>query len=177
MFWVNGNDGVEGLDYLQAYLDQKIMSYLRYPRILLAEDDEEMRGLLALLLLEDGYEIVEASDGRQLLDALSPTLHEGVRRDIDLIISDVRMPGVDGVEVLRRLQRIGGIPPVILITAFGDERIHSQAREFGALAVFDKPFDFDEFRAFIHNAVPPRRNAKHVEARETEDEAVDEDDE
>ena len=115
------------------------------PGILLAEDDEEMRSLLALMLRKEGYHVTECPDGISLLDQLSSFfLHEENKRNFDLIISDIRMPGVTGMEILMGANEIDNFPPIILITAFGDKETHIQAERLGAAALFDKPFDIDE---------------------------------
>ncbi len=69
-------------------------------------------------------------------------LHQG-GETIDLIVSDVRMPGASGQEILEQFHHCPGFPPMILITAFGDEQAHVKAEWFGAAAMFDKPFDVD----------------------------------
>lgn len=121
------------------------------PRILVAEDDKEMRSLLALKLRSSGYEVLEAYSGWNLLELLSShLLPDGDKfEDVDLIISDIRMPGVSGLEVLEGMQKARGFPPMILITAFGDDRTHEDAARFGAAAMFDKPFPMDDLLAKV----------------------------
>ena len=113
--------------------------------ILLAEDDHEMRKMLAEVLRRVGYTVHECRDGLHLLDHIGAALflHKECET-IDLIISDVRMPGASGQEVLEQLHNCQGFPPMILITAFGDELAHAKAEWFGAVAMFDKPFDVDK---------------------------------
>lgn len=112
--------------------------------ILLAEDDREMRAMLAKALRQAGYRVQECPDGLHLLDLLGAILflHKG-GETIDLIVSDVRMPGASGQEILEQFHNCQGFPPMILITAFGDEQAHVKAEWFGAAAMFDKPFDVD----------------------------------
>jgi CheY-like chemotaxis protein len=118
--------------------------------VLLAEDDEEMRRLLALLLQKEGYRVTECCDGVQLLDHLgSLVLHEDPGEVFDLIISDVRMPGVSGLTVLDGISDRRDFPPVILITAFGDAETHRRARLSGAVALFDKPFNTDQLLSTV----------------------------
>jgi two-component system response regulator (stage 0 sporulation protein F) len=124
-------------------------------RILLADDDYEMRALLALLLLRAGYKVVECSDGWSLLEHLEGHILLGSEVEkVDLIISDIRMPGITGIEILRGLPQGRGYPPVILITAFGDKKTHRQAEQFGAAAIFDKPFEIDDLWAKVRKIVP-----------------------
>jgi DNA-binding response OmpR family regulator len=114
-------------------------------RVLLAEDDYEMRTLLAMALRKSGYKVIECSDGTKMVAHLVAFLlpDEYASEPVDLIISDIRMPGVTGLEVLEAKHEIENFPPMILITAFGDEDTHAVANQFGAAAIFDKPFDVD----------------------------------
>jgi response regulator RpfG family c-di-GMP phosphodiesterase len=64
--------------------------------------------------------------------------------DFDLIVSDIRMPGVTGLEVLEGIHEAEWFVPMILITAFGNEEVHRQAEELGAAGMFDKPFDIND---------------------------------
>lgn len=127
-------------------------------RILLAEDDKEMRTLLALALKRAGYEVVACPDGVDMLTHLGAFLLplEPVHESFDLIISDIRMPGVTGMEVLQGKPQAGYFPPMILITAFGDEETHADAAEYGAAAMFDKPFDVDELLEKVNAIVRDR---------------------
>ena len=113
--------------------------------ILLAEDDEEMRRLLTCMLRKEGYQVTECPDGISLLDQLSSFfLHEENKKNFDLIISDIRMPGVTGMEILMGANENKNFPPMILITAFGDKETHIQAERLGVAALFDKPFDIND---------------------------------
>jgi two-component system response regulator (stage 0 sporulation protein F) len=125
------------------------------PRILLAEDDAEMRSLLALMLRKEGYHVTECPDGISLLDQLSFFFLPGQEHEeVDLIISDIRMPGVTGMEILMGAHENAGFPPIILITAFGDEKTHAQAKQFEAAAMFDKPFDIDDLLTKVRELMP-----------------------
>ena len=128
----------------------------RHPLVILAEDDTEFRRLLASVLQQEGYEVVEAPDGLALLASLENTLT--VRRerpDAFLVVADVRMPGLSGLDVLAILRCATWRTPVILITAFGDEATHAEGQELGAVAVLDKPFDVDVLRAAVKETIPP----------------------
>jgi CheY-like chemotaxis protein len=130
--------------------------------VLLADDDPEVRTLLAGALRQHGYRITEASSGTDLLEAL--WRRAACKSGFDLIISDVRMPGFTGLEVLKTL-RMRGDPrdeyrpqlretPIILITAFGDAAVHHDAARLGAV-VFDKPFEIDDLSAYALRIVAP----------------------
>jgi CheY-like chemotaxis protein len=124
----------------------------RRRRILIAEDDPEMRDLVAAVLEADGYQVEAVSDGAQLLERLADAYLRAALAPYDLIITDHRMPRVHGMEVLRGLSGAGG-PQVILMTAFGGADLRRQARHLGAVAVFDKPFELDDLRTAVDFAL------------------------
>lgn len=125
-------------------------------RLLVAEDDDDMRLLLATTLRHDGFDVLEARNGLELLDQVAPWLAgKAPPQPIDVIITDVQMPCFSGLEILAGLAEVRSRPAVILITAFGDHRIHATARGLGAAATFDKPFDLDDLRSVLFNLAPP----------------------
>ncbi|HEU0032606.1 MAG TPA: response regulator [Kofleriaceae bacterium] len=125
----------------------QLATYAEYrPRILLAEDDAVMRRMVATTLERDGFDVTEVHDGAELLARLEQSwMYPGADREIDLVISDVRMPGLTGLAVLEELRRVDTTTPVLLITAFGDADLHDAAAELGA-AVLDKPFELSDLR-------------------------------
>jgi len=112
-----------------------------------------MRALLAQSLRADGFEVSESPDGMDVLARLASDDPE----EFDLIISDIRMPGVTGLEFLEGLHEREGFPPTILITAFGDAKTHAEAARVGALAVFDKPFEIEDLIAAVRRALSTTR--------------------
>jgi DNA-binding response OmpR family regulator len=116
---------------------------LRRPCVVLAEDDREMRMLVATTLRRAGWDVLEAGDGRDLLDCVAWLIESRDDWADCVLVSDIRMPELGGLEVLERLRGIGWTGGIILITAFGDEATHAQARELGATMVIDKPFELD----------------------------------
>lgn len=124
-------------------------------RIVLAEDDHEMRALLRDALRADGYEVTEAANGGQLRALLDAAITGQDQRSIDLIITDNRMPKCTGLDVLNLLRERDWATPVILITAFGTEEVHEEARRLGVAAVFDKPFRLHSLRAAVKVLSPP----------------------
>jgi len=118
-------------------------------RVLLAEDDAAFRELLASVLRGNGYEVLEASNGEELLDHVAFGLMRGEKyRTFDLIVSDIRMPRHTGLEILNGMRSANLAVPVILITAFGDAETHRIAYELGA-RVLDKPFDMTELELAV----------------------------
>ena len=120
--------------------------------VLLAEDDSSFRTLLRWALERAGYKVVECSDGVCLLSSVAGDPEKKARR-FDVVVSDVRLPGVTGIEALEYLHDLPQMPPVIIITAFGSEQTHLYARSLGATTVLDKPFDMDELLEAIDNAL------------------------
>lgn len=118
--------------------------------IFLAEDDDDMRALIATSLQSDGYEVIEAKDGAELLDLLAGASSSPMRRP-DIIVSDVLMPCYSGLGVLAALHKSSWKIPVILITARRDEAVVKDAMRLGASAVVHKPFDIDDLRTAILN--------------------------
>ncbi len=114
------------------------------PRVLLAEDDAAMRALLAATLRRSGFAVIEAGSGYETLELLAHGLISEPPLWFDLIISDVRMPGYDGLNILASLRQMPTYTPVILITAFGSAAAHALAVRLGAFAMLDKPFELDD---------------------------------
>ncbi len=113
-------------------------------RLLLAEDDEPFRTLLAQYLRKNGADVVEAHSGADLIDTLGGMVVEAWPRDaVDAIVTDIRMPGMTGLEIVQELRNSGWNMPVVLITAFGDAATHRKAKRLGA-EVLDKPFQLRE---------------------------------
>ena len=124
------------------------------PRILLADDDDEMLALLTWVLQREGYEVTACADGLGLMEHVAPTVLGQRLEDYDLVISDIRMTWVTGLEALRGMHgRQGTPPPIILITAFGDNKTHAEGRRLGAVAMLDKPFEIDDLLAMIRDIV------------------------
>lgn len=137
-------------------MTKKNFTATNQPHILLAEDDKEMRTLLAQSLRTAGYRVIECPDGWSLLEHLSSFILPNSRKHkkVELVISDIRMPGLTGLEILEGVQQSNGFPPMILITAFGDEDTHARAEKSGAAAMFDKPFEIDDLLEKVHKIAP-----------------------
>jgi DNA-binding NtrC family response regulator len=115
-------------------------------RILIIEDDEEMRSLLKDLIEEEGYEAESIEKGTYAFTKV-------MKETFAVIITDVRMPGFSGLDILPGLKRLQPKTPVIVITAFGSEEIHRKALERGASAYLEKPIHLSELRTLIQNIV------------------------
>ena len=114
--------------------------------VFLGEDDREMRRLLADMFRRDGWEVVEASNGAHLLELVLRRVVDDPA--IDVVVSDVRMPGMNGLDVLDAIRRRDGSIPVVLITAFGDAEVRRAARLLDA-ELLDKPFALERLRSLV----------------------------
>lgn len=127
----------------------------RPPRILVAEDDDEMRSLVAEALVRDGYDVLSVGDGGGLIARVADQLNHPERGGFDLIISDVRMPVTNGLSVVEALRRVGCKVAVIMMTAFGDDHLRRRVHELDAV-FFEKPFAVDDLRHAVYRLVPNR---------------------
>jgi DNA-binding response OmpR family regulator len=117
----------------------------RAPRILLVDDEQPIQTLLSFPLQRDGYEVVQASDGREALNRFS-------EESFDLVVLDVMMPRMDGLEVCRRLRARSSVP-IIMLTAKSDEIDKVLGLELGADDYITKPFSMREFRSRVKAAL------------------------
>jgi CheY-like chemotaxis protein len=120
-------------------------------RVLVADDDEDMRALVTATLHADGCSTVEACDGEELLELLRISLDEPWLRP-DVVVADVKMPKLSGLGVLAALKRARWDLPVVMITVVSDESIHTVAKRLGAVGVLHKPFDPNDLLTAVRNA-------------------------
>lgn len=118
--------------------------------VLIADDDAQMRRLLRLALARNGCAVRTVANGAELIDAV-------MQRTPDVVITDMRMPGMTGLAVLNRLRASHPDLPCVLITAFGDHDVHLRARSLGARSM-DKPLDPDQL-ARVVGELAARRSA------------------
>jgi CheY-like chemotaxis protein len=109
--------------------------------VLLAEDDSSTRHLVAAQLRAAGHQVTEASDGLEVVDRLEDSIWSERHDRFDILISDVQMPGLSGLDVMLALRCANMPTPVVLLTAFGDRAIIKEAFSLGASAVLIKPID------------------------------------
>ncbi|PIV23297.1 MAG: hypothetical protein COZ69_11885 [Deltaproteobacteria bacterium CG_4_8_14_3_um_filter_45_9] len=115
-------------------------------RILVIEDDEEMRSLLKDFFEEDGFEIDSVSNGSEAFRKIA-------REPFDLIITDIRMPGLTGLDILPGIKKLQPEVSIIVITAFGSEEVSRKAFDRGATAYLEKPILFNKLRTLVHEMV------------------------
>ena len=115
-------------------------------KILIVDDDTAHRTMLKVNLLGAGYEIIEAEDGDQVL----PTLDE---HEVDLILMDLKMQRIDGMEAIKLLREKGRVEPVVVITAFSSVESAVEAMKFGAMDYVTKPVDIEALKLTVAKAL------------------------
>jgi CheY-like chemotaxis protein len=126
-----------------------------HARVLVAEDDYDMRAMIAAALRAEGHSVIEATNGIELLDAIAAALISRRPEDgFDVVLSDVRMPRINGIDVITRLREASWHVPVIVMTASGDTSFLDHLRKLG-IRLLEKPFDLDDLRDAITSAVSP----------------------
>ena len=124
--------------------------------VLLVEDDDEMRKMLAFVLRRNGFRVTEERDGCQALEYLGDLLLDGhPDRVPQLLLVDQCMPGVRGLDVIQATRTAGMQIPAILITAFGDAETLDRAQALDATPVLDKPFGMGDLLAILRRLAPP----------------------
>lgn len=135
------------------------------PRVLVAEDDDELRVLLRDELCRDGLEVVDCASAheafrrREWIDAMA-----GNPWSLDVVVTDVYLGEIDGLSLLRGIAEAGLDVPVVLISAFGDTTARARAGELGAAAFLDKPLEMEALRALVDQLAWERQG--RVRARE-----------
>jgi len=113
-------------------------------KILVADDEQNLRRVLVAMLRRDGHEVVQAASGVEAIERLA---------DVDVVITDLRMPGADGMEVLRTASKTFPQVPVIMITAYGSVGQAVEAIKAGAFDYIEKPFEQDSIRTIVDKAI------------------------
>lgn len=119
------------------------------PKVLVVDDEADMRWLLAGVLRDQGFEVAGAEDGQAALAQIA-------REPPDVILLDLKMPGLDGIQVLERTKAADPHMPVVIVTAYGDLTSAVQAMRLGAYDYLTKPFDNDEVVFTVRRALEKR---------------------
>jgi CheY-like chemotaxis protein len=117
--------------------------------ILLVEDDPDTRSMLASVLRRDGHRTVEIEEGPRLEAQLSSVAVARSTEQGILLIVDFAMSGNGRLSLLDRLATDGRLPPFMGMSASADDRLRQEVARLGAIAFFDKPFDFDDLRRAV----------------------------
>ena len=120
------------------------------PRILIVDDESSMRDMLRIVLRRDGYDVLQAGNGSDAIDVLK-------RERVDLLLSDIRMADVSGVEVLKAAKEVNRDIIAFMMTAFASTETAIEAMRLGAVDYFTKPFSMDELRLKIRQHLESSR--------------------
>lgn len=113
-------------------------------KLLIVDDQNGIRVLLVEVFSSEGYETFQASNGKTALEIVDEQVP-------DLVLLDMKIPGMDGLEILKRIKQKHENIKVIMMTAYGELDMINEAKETGALMHFTKPFDIDELRQVVND--------------------------
>jgi two-component system NtrC family response regulator len=122
------------------------VSVARKKSILLVDDDESLRRIAEFNLREEGYEVISASDGLTAFNLFKD-------QEFDLVIADIRMPGLDGIDLLNRIKTLSYETPVIIITAHGTIETAIEAMKLGAMDFITKPFSKNQLSMVVKKTI------------------------
>ncbi|MCB9781161.1 MAG: response regulator [Alphaproteobacteria bacterium] len=128
---------------------------LRAPHVLVVDDDLAMRTLLADVLVDAGYDVTALQDGEEALrwQDFDPDADRFVFT-VDLVVTDLRMSRLDGLELLAAIRASGRALPVVMVSGFADDELRHHAGQLGATAVLAKPFSIPELVALVERLCP-----------------------
>lgn len=118
-------------------------------KILIVDDQYGIRILLNEVFQKEGYQTFLAASGFQALEIVE-------KHSPDLVLLDMKIPGMDGIEILKRMRVVDKDIRVIIMTAYGELDMIQEAKDLGALTHFAKPFDIDEIRGAVRKYLPVR---------------------
>lgn len=139
----------------------------RKARVLVAEDDRQARLVLTELLADEGYSVEAVGDGETARKLLEDS-DEGPAR-FDVVLLDIRMPELDGLSLLRRLQNHDDPPPVLVMTAYGASSVAIEAMKLGAFDYLPKPLRFDELLLQTERALESKRQQRQLDSYKRSD--------
>ncbi len=116
------------------------------PKILIVDDEQSHRIMLRAVLSADGYAVTEASDGTEAVQAVG-------KEAFDLILMDIRMTNMDGIEALTEIRKISPLVPVLIMTAYASVKTAVDALKAGAFDYLTKPLDIEELKILIEKAL------------------------
>ncbi|EIJ80285.1 two-component response regulator [Bacillus methanolicus PB1] len=120
-------------------------------KVLIVDDQFGIRILLNEVLQKEGYDTYQAANGVHAIEIVT-------KYSPDLVLLDMKIPGMDGIEILKRMKVIDPDIRVIIMTAYGELDMIQEAKELGALTHFAKPFDIDDIRAAVKKYIPISTN-------------------
>jgi two-component system response regulator (stage 0 sporulation protein F) len=118
-------------------------------KLLIVDDQFGIRILLNEVFQKEGYQTFQAANGFQALDIVD-------KHSPELVLLDMKIPGMDGIEILKRMKAVDKDIQVIIMTAYGELDMIQEAKDLGAITHFAKPFDIDEIRDAVKKHLPIR---------------------
>jgi DNA-binding response OmpR family regulator len=126
----------------------------RRPRLLIAEDDHDVRSALVELFEKNGYDVRDVASGSALLHRLEPVLlSEPGHWCPEAIITDVKMPGLDAVDIVEELREVGWDIPIVVITGFGNSSLRQRIEAMCETEYFEKPLEFEELESRVRHVI------------------------
>ena len=148
----------------RAVANQSVLFETR-PLAVVAEDDPEIQSALSQFLIVVGYDVISVSNGTDMLETLANSLRDDAR-DADVIVTDVRMPGLNGVSIAEVLRADGWQQPIVIISAYGDdEMLLARVKRIPRCAFFAKPLNptlLEQTLVELRHARSARLNRLHV---------------
>ncbi|RKN85724.1 response regulator [Paenibacillus ginsengarvi] len=117
-------------------------------KVLIVDDQNGIRVLLVEVFSNEGYDTFQASNGKMALEIVR-------KEPPDLVLLDMKIPGMDGLDILKHIKQIDTSIKVIMMTAYGELDMIKEATDLGALTHFTKPFDIDDLRQAVNSQLRP----------------------
>ncbi len=164
------------LDYLKKPLDldqltvalgrakEKVMDYKKgatFPALLLADDEEKIRGRLARVLEKEGWKVFQVADGEEAINVFKD-------KRIDIVLLDIKMPKKDGLEALHQMRSVSNDFEAIILTGYGDENSALQALRDGAINFLKKPIDLEQMILAVQKAMEKLKSDRSLKYRTRE---------
>lgn len=124
-------------------------------KLLIVDDQNGIRILLMEVFSSEGYETYQASNGKLALEIVRNVAP-------DLVLLDMKIPGMDGLDILKHIKSIDSSIKVIMMTAYGELDMIKEATDLGAIMHFTKPFDIDELRAAVNQQLRSPNNSSYA---------------
>ncbi|TDF92187.1 response regulator [Paenibacillus piri] len=124
-------------------------------KLLIVDDQNGIRILLMEVFSSEGYETYQASNGKLALEIVRSA-------SPDLVLLDMKIPGMDGLDILKHIKAIDSSIKVIMMTAYGELDMIKEATDLGAIMHFTKPFDIDELRNAVNNHLRPSNSSSYA---------------
>jgi DNA-binding NtrC family response regulator len=119
-------------------------------KILVVDDEEGARELFNTILSDEGYEVTLAVNGNEALSRIKGA-------DYDLVVTDIKMPGMDGLQLLQEIRKTGSKIDVIMVTAYGEVESYLKAMSLGAAEYINKPIRIKELKRIVHKVLAERK--------------------